>query len=993
MRSDRLLPADAQEHTQLRKALRESELLLEISELLASSLDPTHILQVLVKRTTDVCDVHRCAVWLLNQDQTRFLPAAYHFSTDSMSRKTLQVADRMWHNFTLLFHDPIVQRLLQENGLLVIEDLLSIESMHKLAEKFFVRSMLLVALVRENRVVGIMTLDNPAKLFTFTHDQQQLARAIGQQAAVAIDNARLYEQAQTERQRAEKLIKRVQSINLVAMAVNSGQDLEKVLLIATRHLVEGLKAQSAAISILEANVLTATNTIFSSSFTLPSGAPSHFTLSDLPHCHEGACSGNLLFVPQDQLERLERQWFQQLGMGHVLIVPLMIGNQDTQEQELRISTQTLANQLQHCIGFAFVNYEHLSDRPGAGRRAFARDMAAQCAHAIEKARILNAMRNAASLATERANTLDTVLNAMTEGIIVFDMQGQVMLHNNTYAHFAELTPNINTHLPSYLKSHPVYTFFGHAIQPEDHPLTRALRGERIHGERFLSRKKDGSEDAFEVNIAPLFDSHGQQIGIVCAFRDITEHVRAEQRIRRALDTMLHAIEAVSGLTDIREMLYRVLAMTLAAMNCQRGVVQLYNQELQKFTPLLSIGFLLGEAEQWLEEQRYWLEPADYQYSDTYAQLLAGRATLVDTQQYSDHSHENINTTILAAPLTHNNCLLGVLLLDRSKASTTKHDSQQDTTSSSLPSSEFTPWDMAVIEGIAQFAGLAIEQTHWQQEAERARTRESNALNESSLKDEFLAITAHEFRTPLTVVLAHSQMIGRLLKKSPQVAPELRSRFNESLSFIEEQAHQLTNIVNTFLEVTRLNRGQITLNLETLNLEDIAKEAIKNHQDALKNHQDAITNHGTALTKHNIHYYVDPANRPYLLKGDKIRLFQIFGNLLQNAIKYSPLGGPITVSISLAHANTNDHQCNIEVCIEDKGIGVPKDAQPYLFERFYRAHNIGGSQTRGVGLGLYVVSEILHLHNGTIRVESNGIAGEGSRFIFMLPALESSATIN
>ena len=979
MRSDRSSPANSQEHTQLRKALRESELLREISDLLASSLDPTHILQVLVKRTTEVCEVQRCAVWLLNQDQERFLPAAYHISTDAMPSKALHVADRMWHNSTLHFHDPIVQRLLQENGLLVLEDLHSIESMQKLAEKFFVRSVLLIALVRENRPVGIMTLDNPDKPFTFTHDQEQLARAIGQQAAVAIDNARLYEQAQTERRRAEKLIKRAQSINQVAMAVNSGEDLEKILLIATRHLVNGLKAQSAAIAILEEHVLTATNTIFSSSFTTPDSDISRFNLNDLPHCNKGAYTGSLLFIPQDHLEMREQQWFQQLGMEHVLIVPLMIGSQNTQEHELDISTQSLAHEQQHCIGFVFVNYKHVSDRPGSGRSAFARDIAAQCAHAIEKARIVNATRNAVSLATERANTLDTVLNAMTEGIIVFDMQGQVILHNNTSANFAELTPNINTHLSSYLKSYPAYTFYGHSIQPDEHPLTRALRGEHIHGERFLSRKKDGSEDAFEVNIAPLFDSHGQQIGIVSAFRDISEHMRAEQRIRRALDTMLHAAEAVSGLTDMREMLYRVLAMTLAAMNCQRGVVELYKQEAQKFTPLLSIGFPLGEDELWLEEQRYWLEPEGYEYSDIYAQLLAGHATLVDNQQYSDHVNENTNTIILAAPLTHNNRLLGVLLLDRTNVATRKLHAQQTTAStisSSLPPAGFSAWDMAVVEGIAQFAGLAIEQTHWQQEAEIARTNEATMRESNALKDEFLAITAHEFRTPLTVILAHSQMMSRLLKKSPQVVPELKNRFDESLFFIEEQAHQLTNIVNTFLEVTRLNRGQITLNVETLNLEDIAQEA--------------IANHSTTLTNHKIRCHVDTTNRPYLFRGDKIRLLQIFGNLLQNAIKYSPLGGPILVSISLAHRVDSDNQCFIEVCVEDKGIGVPKDAQPYLFERFYRAHNISGSQARGVGLGLYVVAEFLHLHNGTIRVESNGVAGEGSRFIFTLPALESDS---
>ena len=160
------------------------------------------------------------------------------------------------------------------------------------------------------------------------------------------------------------------------------------------------------------------------------------------------------------------------------------------------------------------------------------------------------------------------------------------------------------------------------------------------------------------------------------------------------------------------------------------------------------------------------------------------------------------------------------------------------------------------------------------------------------------------------------------------------------------------------------------------------------QDAEDIVQEAIANHSTTLTKHTISYRVDHANRPYMLNGDKDRLHQIFGNLLQNAIKYSPLGGPITVSISHIHRVDTDHSCNIEVCIEDKGIGVPKDAQPYLFERFFRAHNTGGTQTRGVGLGLYVVAEFLRLHNGTIRVESNGIVGEGSRFILTLPSLES-----
>ena len=78
---------------------------------------------------------------------------------------------------------------------------------------------------------------------------------------------------------------------------------------------------------------------------------------------------------------------------------------------------------------------------------------------------------------------------------------------------------------------------------------------------------------------------------------------------------------------------------------------------------------------------------------------------------------------------------------------------------------------------------------------------------------------------------------------------------------------------------------------------------------------------------------------------------------------------------------------IEVSVQDQGVGIPKDAQSRLFERFYRAPNIVGGQTRGVGLGLYIVAEFLRLHGGTIRVKSRGILGEGSRFIFTLPLLE------
>lgn len=94
--------------------------------------------------------------------------------------------------------------------------------------------------------------------------------------------------------------------------------------------------------------------------------------------------------------------------------------------------------------------------------------------------------------------------------------------------------------------------------------------------------------------------------------------------------------------------------------------------------------------------------------------------------------------------------------------------------------------------------------------------------------------------------------------------------------------------------------------------------------------------------------------------------------------------------SLRQYCNEEGQWLAEVCVADKGIGIPKEAQGRLFERFYRAPNSDGNKVRGVGLGLYVVAEFLRLHNGTIRVESSGIAGEGSRFIFTLPLIEGAS---
>ena len=778
MSVDKPVSSNSQEHQRLLAALRESEILRELAELLTSSLDLNHILQVLVKRTTEVCQIERCAVWLLNDTRNLLRPAIYHLSSQKLNSHIIMAADHIWNHSSLSFADPVVQRLFNKNGMLFIEDLTAEPSMNSVAETFLVRSILLFALVREGRPVGMLALDEPGKMRTFSSEQIQLARAISQQAAMAIDNARLL---------------------------------------------------------------------------------------------------------QDSLQ-------------------------------------------------------------------------------------------AAKLATERANTLDAIFHTMTEGVSVLDLEGHILLRNNAAASFLGKDRFIKDQLNEVLNLHPTYTIQGQLITGEDFPVTRALKGERIRGERFVTTRADGNERILEVNIAPLFDASNKQIGVVSAFRDVTEQIRSEQRIRQALDTLLHVAEAVSGITEIKDILYSVLERALVTLNCEHGVVQLYDQEHQCFTPLFSIGFSLETEQQWFEDQKVWLHTLSDQNHSFQEQLLAGHATLINTDHCLHQPNPFDHLMILAAPILHNNRLHGIISLDRSVYP--RHDNVLQTSEQrQSPLNDFTLWDLAVAEGIAQMAGLAVDQALWQQEAIHARASEAAMREANALKDEFLAITAHEFRTPLTVILAQSQLVTRILKRISDQALEAGitklPQVIDNLSIIDDQTHQLTNIVATFLEVSRLNRGELTLHFEEVDLSDLAQQVVLHYR--------------TLTKEHSICCIIEPIERPYLVMGDSARLQQIITNLVENAIKYSPLGGKIKVC--LRSFASNEGKATIEVSVEDKGIGIPQDAQPRLFERFYRAPNIEGSNTRGIGLGLYIVAQLLALQDGLIRVESSGIPGEGSRFIITLPALE------
>jgi PAS domain S-box-containing protein len=236
-----------------------------------------------------------------------------------------------------------------------------------------------------------------------------------------------------------------------------------------------------------------------------------------------------------------------------------------------------------------------------------------------------------------------------------------------------------------------------------------------------------------------------------------------------------------------------------------------------------------------------------------------------------------------------------------------------------------------------------------------RRRYEQGLREAlATRDQFFSIAAHELRTPLTSLLGNAELLRRRLLREDR----LSERDQRALRVIVEQGRRLTQLIAALLDLSRLERGQFALELQPLELGELARRIVEETLPSLDRHEVAL----------------NLCEEPLPVRADALRLEQVLQNLLQNAVKYSPDGGQITVTLERRDGRA-------VVAIADHGIGIPAAAQDGLFQRFYRA--VGEhSHISGLGVGLYVVKEIVDRHGGEVWVES--AEGAGSTFFVALP---------
>ncbi|MCS3869562.1 DNA-binding response OmpR family regulator [Chryseobacterium ginsenosidimutans] len=223
------------------------------------------------------------------------------------------------------------------------------------------------------------------------------------------------------------------------------------------------------------------------------------------------------------------------------------------------------------------------------------------------------------------------------------------------------------------------------------------------------------------------------------------------------------------------------------------------------------------------------------------------------------------------------------------------------------------------------------------------------------KDEFLSIASHELKTPLTSIKAYVQLLERKLKLNKESA---EAGF---VTKVQDQIEKLNTLITDLLDVSKIENGKLKINKKPTNLGNVISNAI---ETILQTHENKVK------IKH------DGIISDILIPLDEIRIEQVLINFLTNAIKYSPQNNQVIVTTFV-----DEEEQEVKVNVTDFGIGIPDFKQEAVFNKFYRVEE-SSLQFQGMGIGLFICSEIIKQHHGNIGVSSK--VDEGSTFYFTLP---------
>ena len=472
---------------------------------------------------------------------------------------------------------------------------------------------------------------------------------------------------------------------------------------------------------------------------------------------------------------------------------------------------------------------------------------------------------------------------------------------------------------------------------------RVASAEGRYAEEGWRVRKDGTLFWASVVITALRDPKGELVGFAKVTRDLTERRRSEEqravllererKAREEAERNLRHVRTIQSVSDIAlahlvldDLLRATLERVVELMAVDTAVVLLLSDDETS---------LLATAAYGLEEE---VEvgvriPVGQGFAGTIAQERHP-VVLNDVEQSNVLNpilREKRLGSLLGVPLEAHGRLLGVMHVG------------------ALSRGRFKAADVEVLEVVADRIAIAIENAQLFEAARMARHDAAEAETAVKLRDEFLSVAAHELKTPLTAAKAASQLLTRTFRNTT-----LSSSQTRALETVDKQIGKLARLASQLLDTVRLESGKLSIEPEDTDLGEIIRGAVEQAEAGTDKHR----------------FNVDaPEHLP--IRGDPLRLEQVFTNLLDNAVKFSPAGGAIDIAVER-------NVSTVVISVRDHGIGVPREHRAKLFEQFYQAH----PNRSGLGLGLYITRYIVERHGGTVYAEQP--PGQGTRIVVSLP---------
>lgn len=465
-------------------------------------------------------------------------------------------------------------------------------------------------------------------------------------------------------------------------------------------------------------------------------------------------------------------------------------------------------------------------------------------------------------------------------------------------------------------------------------------------------RRDGTRFWASVVLTALHDADGELVGFAKVTRDLTERRQGEEERMLLLARERAARAAAEAALDRLRAIQAVTEAALAHLAHEDLLPELLGRIRGLLAADTAVILLLDEAEPDTLVARAALGLEEAVARGVRLPLGRGFAGRVAAERRAiiidDVAHSIVLNPLLRERGVRS--LLGVPLLVEGRVLGVLHVG-------TLHPRSFTVTDTEVLQMAADRVALALDQQRLNVAAGVARAAAEEAEEAVRARDAFLAIAAHELRTPVTALKGTVQLLAR------QEARGLldSARLAAQLGRVEASADRLAALTSDLLDVARLRTGQLPLDLAPLDLATLVAEAVARAQEGLDGRQRVTLTTAAGLPP---------------VPADAARLEQVLTNLLENAVKYSPDGGTIAVVVRADGGG-------VRVTVRDEGIGLPPGSAEAIFEPFKRAPNAAERHLPGLGLGLYICRGIATRHGGQLWAESAG-EGCGATFHLWLP---------